>query len=862
MYIYAKLIKLAKSNKPTKKDLVIKDRTTFWTDISYIPADMKGDLWAAEIIYFAKKNAKLFLDPKRARAYRATDNLELDEAIYKRMVDPITPLGDGGDAKFFNADWKANPIYIHLKNIIKATIQRTSKQIEINLTDKYAPTRKMRDNYRILYQGAFRELINEYAPLVGLKPISGSQDPFKWAKNFIDEQTKGQDKNNPQAPHSQSDIIDKFSDLIKNQITDSQDLALYNELIYKGDYESAFEKGIEHYMINQNKWLERWSDFFLDDIMHFNKAAGELYTDLVSGRPVIEGFDIAKLYVSPFKRKDGEDIMYYFIEYEITFSDFVKTIGAGLSSQKLKDVFEYNKTQGSMHGANWVDNLDRPSRIRDDASIRVGRISCLSQDYDVFMDSLTPNYPQYQKVNNLSWYPEKDSKIKRDEKHYNVWRTWYYLPPTTNSLSNADYAWQAQFIFDIKKNQDQFRTGEDGRYAKSPLVIYDNSKQASFTDIVQFWMPKIHHATHKYQNCLINDIDATVLSDELIGGLLAAVDEDNKINGGNPDEATGGNGRSAYMEQWKMIKQNGVGFLKMTDKQGLQVLDPAKLQMTFKNNKLASAEMYMREILNMYSQMTTALAISDAAEGADVKPRTAVAALNESLKSSGNAQWFIQLGYETFLKMYAERFVRYILMIAKEAKEDNYTKRFDEFKTVVGEANGLMIEGMENIEPETVGLTVNYVDNSSKKDFVMQLALERVKNGALDDDFVYLIMGADNWKTGFCLLRVGIQKRKREAAAENALKQQYIMQQKAADLKTAQALSQAKSQGKDENIMTQGKVDAAIAEQVNKLKAETMQQQKEQLKNNRIQQDNNKSELKKGEVEHESNVKAQEPLTV
>lgn len=830
---------MANSNKPNTKDFPIKDRTTFWSDISYIPSEYKSELWCSQQIYFFKKNAKLFLDPKRAKAYRATDGLHLDESVYKQMFDPITPMGGGGKAEYVSADWKANPIYIHLKNIVKSNILRTNKQLEINLTDKYAKTRKMRDNYRILYQKAFRELIKEYAPIVGLTPPLDSQDPYKWVKNLTTKDSK--DTNGKEQPQTTSDVIEKFSDLIKNEIGSNEDLALYNELIYKGDYESAFEKGIEHYMMNQNKWKDRWSDDFLDDLMHFNKACGEFYTDLITGRPVIERFVPEVLYVSPFKRRDGEDLMYYFIEYEITFADFVKLIGKNLTAQKLKDVFEFNKTQGSAHGCVWADDIDRPNRVRDGAMIRVGRASCLTQDYDVFMDTLSPNYPQYNKQD-ISWEPLND-KGKVEERHYNVWYSWYYLPPTTNSLSNADYEWQSQFIFEIKKNQDQFRTGEDGRYCKSPLVIFDNSKDASFTDLVQAYMPKIHHAWHEYQNCLVNNVDATILSDELIGGLLTAVDEDNKINTGNPNAPTGGNGRDAYMQQWQMIKQNGVGFLKMTDKQGVQILDPNKLQVTFDNHGLAKAESYMKEMLNLYSMLTTTLAMGSAAEGGDVKPRTTVSALNESLKSSSDAQWNIEKSYETFVKTYAERFVFFILTIAQENKKYGFTKRFNEFKDVVGEANGLMIEGMEDIPPESVGLTVNYVDNTSKKDFVMQLATEKVKTGQLDDDFIYLIMGTDNWKESYALMRLGIKKRKKEAAAQAEVMHQQEMEKQQMQLKIAQALNKSKADGKDQNIMTQGKVDDMINTKLAGLKHDSMADLKNQTKENKKEIDGNKANL-------------------
>ncbi len=838
--------KSSKKNPPISIAL-----TNFWSDLNYIPAENKGADWCSLMIYFAKRNSRLFLDPKRAKIYRDTDSLLLNEGEYKRMVDPVTPMGGGGKAEYFSSDWKANPVYIHLKNIVKADIQRTAKEIEVNCTDKYAKTRKMRDNYRILYQKAFRELINELAPQVGIQGVSEKQDPYKWVQSLTAKMKKGgaAKEGQEQPEDDKSDIIDNFVDLIKNKITDSQDMALYNELIYKGDYEIAFELGIKHYLINENKWLERWSDEFLDDLMHFNKACGEWYTDLITGRPVIERFVPERLFTSPFKRKDGEDLMYYFIEYEVTFADFVRTIGKNLSPQKLKDVFEFNKTQGSSHGLSWIELSNKSSRTRDNAMIRIGKMSALTQDYSVNLADYTPNYPRYQTAD-LSWQPIEGETAQRDEKHYNVWYSWYYIPPTSESLSNADYTWQAQFVFDIKKNQDQFRYGEDGRYSKSPLVIYDNSHQASFTDIVQYWMPKIHHASHKFQNCLVNDVDATILSDDLLGGLLNAVDEENGVKSASDSEQpTGGNARDVYMEQWKMIKQNGVGFLKMTDKNGQQILDPTKMQLTFKNNKLEQAEKYLGMIAIMYSELTKALAISNVKEGEDIKPRTPIAALQESIKSSNNAQWYIQLGYESFIKMYGERIIQYIITIAQEAKKYGYTKRWEEFMNVVGAANGLAVEGMEDVPPESVGMTVNYVDNTSKKELIVQLAIEYVKQQALDDDFLYLMMGADNWKYSFCLLRMGIKKKKEEMKEAAAQQQQYIMQQKDADLKIAQALNAAKTEGKNSNIVTQGKIDAMIDEKLSTIKQQQQLEIKQKISDNRMEEDS-----------HKANIELQKPL--
>ena len=210
---------------------------------------------------------------------------------------------------------------------------------------------------------------------------------------------------------------------------------------------------------------------------------------------------------------------------------------------------------------NWMGEIGVPHNTRDNAMIIVGRAAALTQEMSVYMEDISATYPTPLPMP-LTWQPQNENE-KRIEKYYNVWYSWFYIPPSTaslNSSNTADFQWQAQFIFDIKKNQDQQRYGEDGRYSKCPLVLIDNSKQASFTDITQSYMPMIHHSRHQFQNCLVNDIHAVGMADDLIGGLLAAVDESNGIKTNNPTEPTGGNGTNAYMEQWKMIKQGGKGF--------------------------------------------------------------------------------------------------------------------------------------------------------------------------------------------------------------------------------------------------------------------------------------------------------------
>ena len=59
------------------------------------------------------------------------------------------------------------------------------------------------------------------------------------------------------------------------------------------------------------------------------------------------------------------------------------------------------------------------------------------------------------------------------------------------------------------------------------------------------------------------------------------------------------------------------------------------------------------------------------------------------------------------------------------------------------------------------------------------------------------------------------------------------------------ALNNNKAEGKNSNIKTKGSIDAQLAELINNAKAKTMSLQKDQLKNNKIAQDNNKANLEK-----------------
>lgn len=821
----------ASQPKKIKGKLPVTDRTTFYTDLNYIPSELKNEVWMAQAIWFAKKNAVRFVEVEDARKKRQQDMLQLDEAVYRQMVDPPTPMGEGGAAKYFAADFKANPIYIHLKNIIKAGIQKIPKNLMVSLKDEYAMLERQRDNYKTLMQREFRHFLNKYNEELGLPKIKDTQDPYKWAQNFINEGS------------GQTPVVDtpvNIVDFIRNQIQDEQDMALYNEYVYRGDIEMAFELGIAHYLIDQNKY-DIVSESFLDDIMHFNKATGMWYTDQITGRPQIEYIDSSQLWVSPFKSKYGDDLMYYFIEYDITFADFVRQFGRGLSYQQLVNVFELNKRFNPSLPV--TIDLTRPSREIDQTKIRIGKIAVLTQDYDTFSEAYVRGNYSF-KIRPYNWEPsdwsKKNAGAQKNEKHYNVWYTAYYIPPDLFEKAQADYAWQSQFVFQIEKIQDMQRYGADRRYVRPPLVIWNNPFQASFSDVTDAFMPKIHHAWHKFQNSFIQATNGVAMSDELLGSMLNAVDESNKDGKGN--------GKDAGFEMWKMLKQSGKGFLKFTDKNGNQIVDPSKLFVTVNDGLLEAAEKYLNLILILYDQMTRALAINEVVEGQEVKPRTPLGAVDQSLQQSNKAVFFVQHAFEKFTLQYAERIIQYISDISKEPDKYQYTKRWEDFKKVVGLANGLMIEGIKDIPLENIGLTVKNDEGvEKKKEYWVAIATKLAETGQLGYDILNIVIKDDNWKMAAILTIFGFKKRQREIDEQKAIEFERAMALEDKKLQTAQALMGVKTQGDIAKIQSKGEVDALLEQLRTQVKTESMMQQKDQLLQNKLIENEQKSELKKDE---------------
>lgn len=820
----------------------IKDLTNFYSDLAFTPPELKNNLWAAQHLFYAKLSGSRFLDEKKAIEYRKLDRLEIDKQVYKNMIDPVTPTGGGGKAEFFASNFGAIPIDVHLDDIVKAKIEKIPDQIIVDVIDKFAKIQKQKDKEKILWQREFRNLINEYTSILGIPPMKDSQSPYSYVKDFA----KKDKDNGKQDDETGIGAVDNMLDYIKSQINDGQDLALYESYIYKGDVEIALELGIQHFLINLNKWKsEKW-EWFINDLKNFNKASGRWYVDETNGRGTVQYIDPKDLYTSPFKAKNGEDIVFWYHEYLITFAEFVRQFGQNLSDEQLKEVFELNKIQGGGHK---MDYRKSSSAKGTNAFIQVGTLSMLTQDAETFSIDYINNSIPVLKRKPLNWKDGSDNDKKPiQQKFYNVWYSCYYVPPPGDRLRNnsqADWAWQSQYIFNLKKDIDMYRYGVDMRYAKSSLVIWKDETRPSFTDRKECYMPVIRTLWHKFQNCVINDRSGVIFSNELIGSVLNASDESNRINAGNPNYPTGGSGTDAGLIAFRQLTQGGMAIGAFKDKQGQTLVNPQTLVVSIDNGMLSKAERYLKQILELYQVMTTSLAQDSVSQGNGARPRTVTAGIEASLDASTNGIWFLEKPSREFMVMFGERCVQHIFNIVKEKKKYGYKERWEEFKNVIGLANALMLEEIEDITPENIGITVSLEDVSANKNYIFQLANKMADEKAVAVESIGLVIetAKSNYKYAYVLLMLAAKNKAKEDAHKQDLMHQQALELEQAKTKTALTLIQGKTDGKNQNIKTQGQIDAMIDEKLAQLKHDSMADLKDKTKDNKISIDNNKSNL-------------------
>src|SRR6185312_14279062 len=354
----------------------VRDLTNFWSELSYFPTDYKESrTWMAQMLWFSKNNSQVLQEPHKAGIYRNLDKLIINSKELKEMIDPETPKSKGGEAKYMSADWAPMPIDVHLDNILDTDVRGNGININCKIADPIVKLQEQKDRYKIIYQGMVRNIINDIAQDLGLPKMQSNENPYKWIKKFTAED---KDKDS-------IDTVGGVMSQIQTKIKDDDLLRLWQSLIYKNGLELAFEIGIKYFMIDQNEFQINFSHDFFRDLKNFNKVCGRAAVDEMTGQKMIRYYDPCKLWTSPFKYKNGDDIIYWYYEEDVTFADFERLVGADMTDEEKKKALDLQKQQGW----NWGNVQNTSSN--NSSMIRVGFFAVLTQDSQVFSQRYVNN---------------------------------------------------------------------------------------------------------------------------------------------------------------------------------------------------------------------------------------------------------------------------------------------------------------------------------------------------------------------------------------------------------------------------------------------------------------------------------------
>lgn len=792
-------------------------RYLFYEDLHYIPEDQKNELWMAQCLVFAKKNNREVVSKEEAQKFKDIDEGKIDANVYKLIFDPKDDSG-GGKAEHVATDWKANPIYVHLNNIVEASLEKIPFNIFCKAVDEYAKTKQQKDNERILRRREFFNLINDINKQMGYPLLKETDDPFKYAKQM--QKALEQKDSKAQAFSDVGDSPTGIVDMIKSAISDNEDIALYNEFVYKGDVEIGIELGIKYYL-NENKY-EREYEQAVTDIRNHNKAVMRYYTNTTNGAPMLEYLQPDVVYVSPYRKKDGSDISSWFIEYDVTFRDFVRMFGFKLSNDQLKAVFDRNKLTQAGHGLEW--SMCSHSQ-KDAAKIRIGYIEQETQNCNVYSEGEIRGNFAFRQMD-INWQPSKHTankyKTSRTERHYNVWYKAYYIPLNAydNMVRDSDFQEQAKFIFEVGKLQDQQRYGDSQRLSRCSLIMW-GSKKMSYAAIMDRFMPKIHFLWQSFQNDLANHMPHGLLfAEELVQLMMTTTDDANKT------------GKDSKLEFMRKLKQTGYGITKLKDGDG-KLINDGKPFAEVKSGHLESAREKLVLIQEIYNMAKQAVGTSDIAEGLDPKPRQSLGGINLSLAANTKSNYFMEKACIDMNLEVQSRLLNYIILIAQEPDSD----RFQRFRSVVGVANSMSVESLKDIPNHELGLYVDNVNTEEQKARLIGFAEELVKAQLLDIEVLQLIIKVDNYKYAAVLMIMKYKQKQKEIQAQREMEFQREMQLKQMDIEINKQNYMNKAQADGMVKQMQAKLEFEQEQWLAKWKSHAQQILKEMTKNNKITQD-------------------------
>jgi hypothetical protein len=186
-----------------------------------------------------------------------------------------------------------------------------------------------------------------------------------------------------------------------------------------------------------------------------------------------------------------------------------------------------------------------------------------------------------------------------------------------------------------------------------------------------------------------------------------------------------------------------------------------------------------------------------------------------------------------------------ILKYFKDIVDLGDSRRLQEFTDLVGQANMAALKEIKGIPLRNLGLYVENTMTKDQKDMVIQMAQSMASAGTLDMATALYLTFVDNLKEAYAILIFQKAQMDKQLAEAEQAKQDFQLSLLDKQLQLELAKISAAGQQKIQLEQVIGKIQTQLEEVVINLKGHWTMAGKEQIKQNRIEQDITSSQIDK-----------------
>lgn len=730
--------------------------------------------WASRFVQMAYQRYDNLCDRARYLKYKGIDLGITDEFELKNFYDTKNESNpNGGKAEYMKADWSLNPLIQSLNKIPRAHVVNIETDIKVNGVDRLSIDKKTRKKHEIVAKKYAIDLINFLNSATNDLPISDSTN--------LSSYTEVAEGSSTQLGES-----DNMLEMIKSEMSDDWSVAALSDIgLLKDGVESSHEELIKYFYDNLEFKLKVLPEI-VSDLMKVRTSSWRFYTSALDGTPQVQYMPPIDLKLSPFKEKDGSDLDYWYYEFAVTWSDYMKMIGGKLTLEQNKDIYEANRTAFYLYNQSYLvwQNTQEFYSTLTSSTIRLGYFEGKKH----FHDPVTDTY-------------------------YYKWVKFYYLPIFSNTLAlNPDY------ILDLGDLQDQYRYGNTLQNAKPSLVIFKDRTQASWYDIQSPDLLRLNLLYAQYMNTMLSIVPRGVLfAEETLREIAQEMANEQKHalqEKGVDINQDNGLYTKALESVIKRTIQSGKGIFKRREGDGNEKqLDPP----TFTINHYIYDDLIqiVNQMMAIYNSMITSLGTNPVLLGQAPKPRQSAKGVEMASQSGLTMLSEIVDMVEYSLKEFGSRMIYWDRQVSTE-----FTKKFEPktaraalVKAIIGGAGIGYLEIVNDMYEQNCSMVVENAPSPEEKLMLLDYTMELELAGKVPTGTAFMVQEIKNVKKAKMYLIASVKRAERIAAESQAalmqqqqqMQQQQIQQQMA--IEDARAKREAQLQAQLDTLNNQLKQD-------------------------------------------------------